>query len=114
MGLIDTKKLTFEYIRRDEEGNVEGITKAVDEIDLEVKQGEFIAILGHNGSGKSTLAKHINAILYPTEGEVLKSDLILSIELARAFLCSFLFSEIRKTSLDAPTVLAQAQAPKTT
>ena len=70
MGLIDTKKLTFEYIRRDEEGNVEGITKAVDEIDLEVKQGEFIAILGHNGSGKSTLAKHINAILYPTEGEV--------------------------------------------
>ena len=70
MNLIKTNKLTFEYIRRDDEGNVEGITKAVDEVDMDVKQGEFIAILGHNGSGKSTLAKHINAILYPTEGEV--------------------------------------------
>ena len=70
MDLIKTNRLTFEYIRRDDEGNVEGITKAVDEVDLDVKQGEFIAILGHNGSGKSTLAKHINAILYPTEGEV--------------------------------------------
>lgn len=70
MGIIETKKLVFEYIRRDEEGNVEGITRAVDEVDLDVKQGEFIAILGHNGSGKSTLAKHLNAILYPTEGTV--------------------------------------------
>jgi energy-coupling factor transport system ATP-binding protein len=70
MNLIKTNKLTFEYIRRDDEGNVEGITKAVDEVDMDVSQGEFIAILGHNGSGKSTLAKHINAILYPTEGEV--------------------------------------------
>ncbi len=70
MGIIKTDKLTFEYIRRDEEGNVEGITRAVDEVDLDVKQGSFIAILGHNGSGKSTLAKHINAILYPTEGTV--------------------------------------------
>lgn len=71
MGIIQTKKLVFEYIRRDEEGNPEGITRAVDEVDLDVKQGEFVAILGHNGSGKSTLAKHINAILYPTEGNVL-------------------------------------------
>lgn len=70
MGIIKTEKLVFEYIRRDEEGNVEGITRAVDEVDLDVKQGDFIAILGHNGSGKSTLAKHINAILYPTEGTV--------------------------------------------
>ena len=70
MGIIKTDKLTFEYIRRDEEGNVEGITRAVDEVDLDIKQGDFIAILGHNGSGKSTLAKHINAILYPTEGTV--------------------------------------------
>ena len=70
MGIIETKKLIFEYIRRDEEGNVEGITRAVDEVDLDVKQGDFVAILGHNGSGKSTLAKHINAILYPTEGSV--------------------------------------------
>lgn len=70
MGIIKTDKLTFEYIRRDEEGNVEGITRAVDEVDLDIKQGDFVAILGHNGSGKSTLAKHINAILYPTEGTV--------------------------------------------
>lgn len=70
MGIIETKKLIFEYIRRDEEGNVEGITRAVDEVDLDIKQGDFVAILGHNGSGKSTLAKHLNAILYPTEGAV--------------------------------------------
>ncbi len=70
MGIIKTEKLVFEYIRRDEEGNVEGITRAVDEVDLDVEPGSFIAILGHNGSGKSTLAKHINAILYPTEGTV--------------------------------------------
>ncbi len=71
MGIISASKLIFEYIRRDEEGNVEGITRAIDEVDLDIKQGEFIAILGHNGSGKSTLAKHMNAILYPTEGIVL-------------------------------------------
>ena len=71
MSLRETKELSFEYIRRDEEGNVEGITRAVDGVSLDVQPGEFIAILGHNGSGKSTLAKHINAILYPTEGTVL-------------------------------------------
>ena len=70
MAIIETKDLVFEYIRRDEEGNVEGITRAVDEVSLSVKQGDFVAILGHNGSGKSTLAKHLNAILYPTEGTV--------------------------------------------
>ena len=70
MGIVETKNLVFEYIRRDEEGNVEGITRAVDQVDIDVKQGEFVAVLGHNGSGKSTLAKHINAILYPTEGTV--------------------------------------------
>lgn len=70
MGIIETKDLVFEYIRRDEEGNVEGITRAVDTVNLNIKQGDFVAILGHNGSGKSTLAKHINAILYPTEGTV--------------------------------------------
>ncbi len=70
MGIIKADKLVFEYIRRDEEGNVEGITRAVDEVDLDVQQGDFVAVLGHNGSGKSTLAKHINAILYPTEGTV--------------------------------------------
>ena len=70
MGIVKTQKLTYEYIRRDEEGNVEGITTAVDQVDMDVEEGEFIAILGHNGFGKSTLAKHINAILYPTEGTV--------------------------------------------
>lgn len=70
MSIVETKNLKFEYIRRDDEGNVEGITTAVDDVSLEIKQGDFIAILGHNGSGKSTLAKHINAILYPTEGTV--------------------------------------------
>lgn len=70
MGIIETKNLAFEYIRRDEEGNVEGITRALDDINLDVKPGDFVAVLGHNGSGKSTLAKHINAILYPTEGTI--------------------------------------------
>ena len=70
MGIVKTEDLVFEYIRRDEEGNVEGITRAIDQVNLDVKPGEFIAILGHNGSGKSTLAKHMNAILTPTEGHV--------------------------------------------
>ena len=75
MGIVDINKVTFEYIRRDEEGNVEGITTAVDGVSLSVKPGEFIAILGHNGSGKSTLAKQINAILFPTEGTVVVDGL---------------------------------------
>lgn len=66
--MIKADRLTFEYIRRDEEGNVESITKALDEVSLSIKKGDFVAILGHNGSGKSTMAKHINAILMPTEG----------------------------------------------
>jgi len=68
--MIRTDNLVFEYIRRDEEGNVEGITRAIDNVNLDIKPGQFIAILGHNGSGKSTLAKHFNALLYPTEGQV--------------------------------------------
>ncbi len=70
MGIIKVRDLIYEYIRRDEEGNVEGITTAVDDVSLDIRQGDFVAILGHNGSGKSTLAKHLNAILYPTEGTV--------------------------------------------
>lgn len=68
--IVKTDDLVFEYIRRDEDGNVEGITTAVNHVDISIKQGDFVAILGHNGSGKSTLAKHLNAILYPTEGTV--------------------------------------------
>ena len=68
MEIIKAENVVYEYIRRDEEGNVEGITKAVNDVSLDIEQGQFIAILGHNGSGKSTLAKHRNAILNPTEG----------------------------------------------
>ena len=68
MNIIKATKLVFEYLKMDEEGNVESSQRAVDEVDLDVKEGDFVAILGHNGSGKSTLAKHINAILIPTEG----------------------------------------------
>lgn len=70
MGIVKTKDLTFEYIRRDEEGNVEGITTAVDHVNIDLQAGQFIAVLGHNGSGKSTVAKHFNALVSPTEGTV--------------------------------------------
>lgn len=70
IGIVKAKNLTFEYIRRDEDGNVEGITKAVDNVSIDIKQGDFVAVLGHNGSGKSTFAKHLNALVMPTEGTV--------------------------------------------
>ena len=68
MGIIKTRGLVHDFIRRDEDDNVESITTALDHVDLDVKEGQFIAVLGHNGSGKSTFAKHINALLSPTEG----------------------------------------------
>ena len=68
MGIIKAKEVVHEFFRRDEEGNVESITTALDHVNLDIKAGQFIAILGHNGSGKSTLAKHINALLTPSEG----------------------------------------------
>ena len=70
MGIIKARNVVHEFFRRDEEGNVESITTALDHVNLDVKAGQFIAILGHNGSGKSTLAKHINALLTPTEGVI--------------------------------------------
>lgn len=70
MGIIKAKNLVHEFFRRDEEGNVEAITAALDGVDLDIEPGQFIAILGHNGSGKSTLAKHINALLSPSEGSL--------------------------------------------
>lgn len=70
MGIVKAKNLTFEYIRRDEDGNVEGITNAVDNVSIDIKQGDFVAVLGHNGSGKSTFAKHLNVLVMPTEGTV--------------------------------------------
>ncbi|MCD7883149.1 MAG: energy-coupling factor transporter ATPase [Lachnospiraceae bacterium] len=70
MGIIKAAKLAFDYLKYDENGNVESKQRAVDGVDLDVEAGDFIAILGHNGSGKSTLAKHINAILLPSEGSL--------------------------------------------
>ena len=68
MKMIKTDKLVFEYAKRDEEGNVIGKSRAIDEVSLDIEPGQFIAILGHNGSGKSTLAKHMNALLVPSDG----------------------------------------------
>lgn len=68
--LIDIKNLVFEYVRRDKDGEVDGFTRAIDDVSFDVKQGDFITILGPNGSGKSTLAKHLNSLLYPTEGVI--------------------------------------------
>ena len=68
MSIIKAEDLIFEYKKLDDAGEVESVHTAVDNVNLEVNKGEFIAILGHNGSGKSTLAKHINAILLPSEG----------------------------------------------
>ena len=70
MGIIKAAKLAFDYLRYDEDGNVEATQRAVDGVDLDIQAGEFVAVLGHNGSGKSTFAKHINALLLPTEGTI--------------------------------------------
>ena len=70
MGIIEAKNLVFEYIRRDKDGNVDGINRAIDDIELSIEPGQFISIIGHNACGKSTLAKHLNAIYHPTEGTI--------------------------------------------
>ena len=70
MNMIRAEKLVFEYEKRDEDCNVIGTSRAIDGVDIDVKEGQFIAVLGHNGSGKSTFAKHLNAILVPTDGTV--------------------------------------------
>ena len=70
MGIIKAVKLGFDYLRYDEDGNVQDTQRAVDNVDLDIQAGEFVAVLGHNGSGKSTFAKHINALLLPTEGTI--------------------------------------------
>lgn len=80
MSIIKTKGLVHEFIRRDEEDNIESITTALDHVDLNVEQGQFIAILGHNGSGKSTLAKHINALLEATDGTIWVDGMDVSVE----------------------------------
>ena len=68
--IIKIAKLIYEYAKYGDEGEVTGKTRAIDDVSLEIEQGDFVAVLGHNGSGKSTLAKHLNAILLPTEGTV--------------------------------------------
>ena len=68
MGIIRASKLGFDYYKYDDDGNVEQASRAVDDVNLDIQAGQFIAVLGHNGSGKSTLAKHLNALLVPTEG----------------------------------------------
>lgn len=75
MGIIKAANLIFDYIKRDEEDNVEEVNRAIDHLSLEIQKGDFVAILGHNGSGKSTFAKQINGLLLPTEGTLWISDM---------------------------------------
>ena len=75
MGMIRAAGLGYEYLRYEEEGQEPEVTKAIEDVSLEIQKGQFIAVLGHNGSGKSTLAKHINALLVPTEGTMWVDDM---------------------------------------
>ena len=75
MGIVKAAKLVYEYIRREEEENREEVNRAIDGVDVDIKKGDFVAVLGHNGSGKSTLAKHVNGLLLPTEGTVWVGDM---------------------------------------
>ena len=70
MAFIKAEKLKHKFVRRDEQGEVQDVTLALDDVNIEVEEGQFIAVLGHNGSGKSTFAKHLNALLIPSEGTV--------------------------------------------
>ncbi len=70
MNIIEVENLSFDYITRDEEGNITERNNVLKNVTLSVPEGQFLAVLGHNGCGKSTLAKHFNAILLPTEGRV--------------------------------------------
>ncbi|WP_195940846.1 energy-coupling factor transporter ATPase [Romboutsia sp. 1001713B170131_170501_G6] len=63
--IVKVNNISYEYITED------STLKAIDRLTLDVKEGEFVAIIGHNGSGKSTLSKNLNAILVPTEGDIL-------------------------------------------
>ena len=70
MGIIKALKLGFDYFKYDDDGNIQETQRAVDQVSVDIQEGEFVAVLGHNGSGKSTFAKHINALLLPTEGTI--------------------------------------------
>ena len=75
MGIVKAARLVYEYVRRDEEENIEEVTRAIKGVDLDIRTGDFVAVLGHNGSGKSTLAKHVNGLLLPTEGTIWVGDM---------------------------------------
>lgn len=75
MGIIKAFKLGFDYLKYDEDGNVQETQRAVNDVNMDIEAGEFVAILGHNGSGKSTLAKHMNALLLPSEGTLWVDDM---------------------------------------
>ena len=75
MGIIKARQLIYEYKKYGDDGAVKSTVKAINEVELDVEKGQFIAILGHNGSGKSTLAKHINALLIPTEGVIFVDEI---------------------------------------
>ena len=75
MGIIKAFKLGFVYLKYDEDGNVEATQRAVNDVNLDIEAGDFVAVLGHNGSGKSTLAKQINALLIPSEGTMWVDDM---------------------------------------
>ena len=70
MEIIKARKLKYDYLKYDENGQASESQTAVENVDLDIQPGQFISILGHNGSGKSTLAKHMNALLIPTEGTI--------------------------------------------
>ena len=75
MGIIKAFKLGFDYLKYDEDGNVEATQRAVNDVNLDIEAGDFVAVLGHNGSGKSTLAKHMNGLLIPSEGTMWVDDM---------------------------------------
>ena len=75
MGIIKAFKLGFDYLKYDEDGNVEATQRAVNDVNLDIEVGDFVAVLGHNGSGKSTLAKQMNALLIPSEGTMWVDDM---------------------------------------
>ena len=68
MNFISLENVVFSYT---DDENVKSVKNAVDGVSLDIKKGEFVALLGHNGCGKSTIAKHLNAMLLPDSGRVL-------------------------------------------
>ena len=70
MAFVKAKKLKHDFMRRDDQGNVCDVISALDGVDIEIQEGQFVAVLGANGSGKSTFAKHLNVLLQPSGGSL--------------------------------------------